>query len=182
MPYKNKEDRVNNSKDYYSKNKEKIKAYIKGWCSENKNKTYAYSRKALEKRKLNGYDKKYYVENAEKIKKRSKDHGKHWRKNFPEKAKNQTLKKKYGITLEMYEKVLFQQKNRCACCGLEFDVTDTERKPQVDHCHETGEFRAILCRQCNIVEGFLEKKSSLIAMVIEYKEKFNILPNPVVKV
>lgn len=172
MPYKNKEDRIANSKNYYQSNKDKIKSYIKTWCLKNKDKVHKYARKSRKKRSESGAWASYYEENQEKIKARSRDHGKHWRQMYPDRAKNQTLKKKYGITLEQYEEKLKSQGMLCACCGLELDEKSIIRKPQVDHCHSTGLFRGILCRTCNIVEGFLEKKGDVLALVIEYKEKF----------
>lgn len=48
-------------------------------------------------------------------------------------------------------KILKKQKNKCAICG---------RKNQawcLDHDHETGRIRGVLCRGCNSVEGKFRK-------------------------
>jgi hypothetical protein len=39
------------------------------------------------------------------------------------------------------------QKNRCAICGR------NDNNLQMDHCHESGFIRGLLCRSCNVMEG-----------------------------
>jgi len=56
--------------------------------------------------------------------------------------------RKYNITEEQYDFLLWSQDNKCACCGNKFD-TDT----RIDHCHDTGEIRGILCNRCNVGLG-----------------------------
>lgn len=57
------------------------------------------------------------------------------------------LKKKYGITLRQYNKLLKQQKSCCAICGKH--QKDERRNFAVDHCHKTNIIRGILCNFCN---------------------------------
>jgi len=80
-----------------------------------------------------------------------------WRKNHPEQAKEsdrrQRLKKKYGLTLEDYEELRTKQNECCACCGKHESVLT--RGLHVDHCHETGKIRGLLCHLCNTAIGKL---------------------------
>lgn len=161
MPYKNKEDRIEASRLYHIKNKEKINYYVKAWSKKNAEKCREYSRRKNRKRTLKGMNNKKYAERKAMI----LENAKHWRKRFPEKAKNQELKKKYGISLEVYTETLRLQEFKCASCYISFN---DKIKPNVDHCHSTGSFRGILCRTCNIVEGFLSKKSQIIECVKAY--------------
>ncbi|MBE3042999.1 hypothetical protein IMZ48_10595 [Candidatus Bathyarchaeota archaeon] len=48
--------------------------------------------------------------------------------------------------------MLENQDSRCAICGK--DISDFSFV--VDHAHDTGEVRGLLCRRCNTVVGFVE--------------------------
>lgn len=54
------------------------------------------------------------------------------------------LKTRYGLTEADYDEMLEKQRGLCALCG------DEMKRPVVDHCHETGKVRGILCHPCNI--------------------------------
>lgn len=66
--------------------------------------------------------------------------------------------RKYGLTPEGVEAKRVEQDNACAICGAEFI-----RTPHIDHNHQTGEVRALLCTRCNILVGFLEHQLAPIA-------------------
>lgn len=55
-----------------------------------------------------------------------------------------------NMTYERYLSELDKQNNCCKICGEEMI------KPQVDHNHQTGEFRGILCIPCNAGLGIYE--------------------------
>lgn len=54
--------------------------------------------------------------------------------------------KKYGLTLGAYEKMLADQLSGCAICGK---APTSGRPLHVDHDHETGRVRGLLCSKCN---------------------------------
>lgn len=63
------------------------------------------------------------------------------------------LKVEYGITVEQYALMLEDQGGGCAVCGQ----PPTGKRPlAVDHCHQTGRVRALLCAACNIKLGAYE--------------------------
>lgn len=64
------------------------------------------------------------------------------------------LKARYGITLEDYEALLVKQNGVCAICEEE---CKTGERLSVDHDHETGAVRGLLCRACNFRLGQIEK-------------------------
>ena len=74
----------------------------------------------------------------------------HYREQDPERYKDRKLRREYGITLEEYRDRLRSQGYRCAICG-----TDDAgwRDFDVDHDHETGMVRGILCSGCNTLLG-----------------------------
>ena len=67
------------------------------------------------------------------------------------------LKRKYGMTLEDYERMLEAQGGVCAICG---EPRPEERTLHVDHDHETGEIRGLLCFRCNNALGDFARSTS----------------------
>lgn len=63
------------------------------------------------------------------------------------------LLKKYNLTPELYEEMLLKQEGKCAICTDPFENI----QPHIDHSHETGLVRSLLCSSCNIVLGHVEK-------------------------
>lgn len=63
------------------------------------------------------------------------------------------LFKKYGITLEDYQRMLSNQKGVCAICHKNNSYAGKTRMFAVDHCHVTGKVRGLLCQSCNRALG-----------------------------
>jgi len=79
--------------------------------------------------------------------------------------------KTYKITLEDYMHMLDEQKHQCAICK---QYPDDERLC-VDHDHNTGIVRKLLCMECNLLIGIVEIKGlSVITSVLTYIEKHNL--------
>ena len=83
-----------------------------------------------------------------------------WCKTCSAKNKSDIVKlrhklKRYGITPEEYEAKLKEQDGVCAICGL--DGSGYKKGLVVDHCHDCGAFRGILCPDCNNANNFLKK-------------------------
>lgn len=78
------------------------------------------------------------------------------------------IKNKYGITAEEFREMLFQQENKCAICGNEFL---TSKAPCIDHDHETGKIRGILCNGCNSGIGFLKDSIENLRNAALYLER-----------
>lgn len=76
------------------------------------------------------------------------------------------LKIKYGITMQEYEELLKKQDYRCAICGS-YNKT-RERRLAVDHSHETGKVRGLLCGSCNVGIGSLKEDKQIFENAIEY--------------
>lgn len=69
------------------------------------------------------------------------------------------MRSRYGITLDDYERMLEEQDGGCAICGRE-----TDYPLYVDHCHEGGRVRGLLCATCNSGIGkFLDDPDLLVA-------------------
>jgi hypothetical protein len=63
--------------------------------------------------------------------------------------------RKYGITQDLFEQMKEAQDGRCACCGKK------AKRLIVDHNHETGSVRGLLCYRCNMGLGHYERDRKL---------------------
>lgn len=81
---------------------------------------------------------------------------------------------KYGISQEEYFELFWKQNGTCAICReKETAINSSNNKVQalaVDHCHETGKIRGLLCRRCNQGIGLLKHSPSLIRIAALYCE------------
>lgn len=81
--------------------------------------------------------------------------------------KNLRLLSRYGITLEEYENLFIVQHGCCAICRV--------RKPahefKVDHCHETGKVRGLLCLNCNVLLGHAKDNPRILLDAVKYLNK-----------
>jgi hypothetical protein len=88
----------------------------------------------------------------------------------PDYFKNSYLKKHYGVTLDWYNEQLSKQGGVCAICrNPETAVIHGKQiSLAVDHCHDTGAVRGLLCKACNQAIGLLRHDASLLKAAIEY--------------
>lgn len=77
------------------------------------------------------------------------------------------LKREYGITPEEYEAMILVQGGRCAICNNE---CSSGKRLAVDHCHDTGEVRGLLCTCCNTALGKFRDDVELLKKAIKYLE------------
>ena len=80
------------------------------------------------------------------------------------------LKKKYGITLDDYNKMLTDQDNKCAICKTSKPLPNKKSYNgwHVDHCHTTGKIRGILCHTCNPSLGAFKDDINILKNAIKY--------------
>lgn len=71
----------------------------------------------------------------------------------------------YGLTPSQYRRMLEVQNYACAVCG-------SEEPLQVDHDHDSGAVRALLCGACNRALGLLKEDPARIAGLAFYIGRF----------
>lgn len=91
-----------------------------------------------------------------------------WRKRNPLKAKNNDLKKYFGIGIADYTAMLEAQDNRCAICRK---THDGNFALAVDHCHDSKAVRGLLCRECNRGLGHFKDDPALLERAAQYLRK-----------
>lgn len=76
--------------------------------------------------------------------------------------------RKHGITLDDYMTLWNLQGGRCAACcdRIEFRSKDAH----LDHCHNTGQVRGLLCRSCNQTAGFAKDSPDRLRRLADYLE------------
>ena len=90
------------------------------------------------------------------------------REDYLQSCRNSSLKSRYGITLEEYKILLKEQKSKCAICGSEETRRKGTENLAVDHDHETGKIRGLLCHKCNRGIGFLQDSTEVLKKAIIY--------------
>lgn len=82
------------------------------------------------------------------------------------------LAKNYGLTVADYNALLRAQGGVCAVCGKgepnAHGRTGKQFALAVDHCHETGRVRGLLCQKCNRAIGLLGDDPVLMRRAISY--------------
>lgn len=61
------------------------------------------------------------------------------------------LKTVFGISVEEFDAIIEQQGGGCAICGASKNTDG--RQLHVDHCHNEGFIRGVLCADCNLGLG-----------------------------
>lgn len=102
------------------------------------------------------------------------------RKNYnPEKNRSSKILSAYGVTMSQVIKSLADQQGLCANrgCGKEIslEVNPTaQNRAVIDHNHETGKFRALLCSSCNLHLGRIEKDRNQTLGLLDYLSKHSV--------
>ena len=77
----------------------------------------------------------------------------------------------FGIGRKEYFKMLKEQDNKCKICNSTDHKNKNNTKFHIDHCHETGKIRGLLCDACNRALGFLQDDVERINKAAEYVAK-----------
>ncbi len=85
-------------------------------------------------------------------------------------TKKFNLRHVYNISLEEYNAMVEKQQGLCAICGKPEKVFNQYglRNLCVDHNHETGKVRALLCSHCNHMIGNAKENIETLANAIKY--------------
>ena len=79
---------------------------------------------------------------------------------------NLRLLQRYGIDEDGYRALLEAQNGKCAICGA--TECSNGRKLHIDHDHDTGKIRGLLCNKCNPALGLFNDDIDLMTKAVEY--------------
>jgi len=101
-----------------------------------------------------------------------------WRSKNRDLNRYYRVKERFGLDRNEYEKLLRIQDNKCAICNKpqneRINKKNRESIPRslhVDHNHETGKVRGLLCGNCNRGLGTFKEDVNLLELAIAYLKK-----------
>jgi len=109
----------------------------------------------------------YYATHTEEHRQYYKEYNAAHKEEQRQHGKKYHLKRNYSISLEDYDRLFASQGGVCAICGS----PSNGRALDVDHDHETGEVRSLLCNNCNRGLGRFKDNPSLLRRAADYVEK-----------
>tara|TARA_R110002153_G_scaffold167734_1_gene320471 strand:+ start:211 stop:669 length:459 start_codon:yes stop_codon:yes gene_type:complete len=135
-------------KQYYEKNKEEILEKQKKYLIDNKKVRNKWLENNKENKKT--YNKKYNENNKETIKEQKKEYQQ------TEKGKKKTIKanwKRNGLNMENFDEIYKRYTMAIFCDICECVLSDSKPRNNsskcMDHDHDVGEFRNVVCHLCN---------------------------------
>lgn len=81
------------------------------------------------------------------------------------------IKAKYGITRAELDVMIEAQAGRCAVCSG--PPNGAGKRLHIDHCHDTGRIRGLLCSNCNTMIGLAKNDPERLLLAAAYLEEFN---------
>lgn len=138
----------------------------KRWCEEHRQAGYKLLHKQAHQRRMQDPVK------AAKARAQSRDYQRRVRSTWGPLDKHLEYQKqrlsKYGVTLDWYNAQIERQGGRCAICQ---EVPTGERPWHVDHCHDSGIVRELLCGPCNTGLGHMRDNPAVLRAAADYLER-----------
>lgn len=82
--------------------------------------------------------------------------------------RNYHLIKRYGISIEDYDKMYESQEGKCSICNEFLPVL------HVDHNHDTSAVRSLLCGSCNRGLGLFKESATILRRAAKYLERHDV--------
>jgi hypothetical protein len=89
-----------------------------------------------------------------------------------------TLWRLYKLSHAEYMARYEAQQGLCAICRRPGAVANRADRLAVDHNHQTGEVRGLLCGKCNAAIAYLLESPAILQRAVAYLEQYNGLEGP----
>jgi hypothetical protein len=114
----------------------------------------------------NDRSRRYREANRDKISEQRKQYREENKEDHLHKKWVRSLRSQYGITESEYLDILSSQNGACAICGT--SESNSTKRFAVDHNHDTGEVRGVLCSSCNLGLGNLGDSPERLLSAFRY--------------
>jgi hypothetical protein len=139
-------------KIYNANHKERVAAYKAAWVVANKEKRTKSLQQYNNSDKGKVTQRKYRrTPKGKKLSRRAK------------------IKCEYSMTEQYYDELCQRQGGKCAICGRH--RSEFKRRLFIDHDHETGKVRGLLCMMCNTAIGLMKDDISRLLVAAMYLEE-----------
>lgn len=168
----------------------KAKESPKGWRWRCRPCQKAFNRQWREQVDWNAIERQRYAADEERRQarlERNREWGKEnreWLRSYAQTPKRRQLQKRqtmnanlkalYGITVDEYDAMLEKQNGRCAICGRTEGHGKRSERLCVDHCHDTGKIRQLLCKPCNTGLGCFGDDVDKLYAAVEYLRRHGL--------
>jgi hypothetical protein len=102
---------------------------------------------------------------CKKLRPQNKDYFKSYYQSHKKHRQETDREGRYGVTPEMFDFCLEQQGNVCGICSTS---DPGNQNWHTDHCHNTEQFRGVLCNNCNSLLGRAKDNTDILRKAIEY--------------
>lgn len=127
--------------------------------------------RAANQERIKAYQKNWRAENAVAVAEYQKEYQKDY--NSRDEVKAETMRrnlwKNYKMTPDEFNGLWEAQSGKCAICDVDMAPRGRAKNSvAVDHNHENGAVRGLLCRTCNVGIGYLNDDPDLLIAAAEY--------------
>jgi RNA polymerase-binding transcription factor DksA len=98
----------------------------------------------------------------------NKEYQRSWSRKNRDKYREFGLLRRYRMTFSQFQKLKESQDGLCAVCLVPFEEGKRETRPCVDHCHNSGMIRGLLCHTCNSGLGMMKDNPEILRRAIAY--------------
>ena len=168
---------------YYAANRERVRAAVAAWKKANPEQVAAAGKawREANPERVAASNRAYHAANRDRLVARSRAYYAANREQFAaysrayhaanrDRVASGLLQRNYGISLADYDEMLEAQDNGCAICGKMPE--ENGQRLSVDHDHETGQVRGLLCRHCNSGLGYFMHGPERLRNAIAYLEQW----------
>lgn len=92
-----------------------------------------------------------------------------WRNKNKDYERIKIIKNKYNLTIDEYNTLLVSQNFSCGICKTSQSLL--KKSLAIDHCHNTGKVRGLLCNNCNTGLGQFKDNINSLKSAIKYLQK-----------